>query len=256
MLAGAVSPRLRSQDGRRRGRRSTAHASAASAVADRVRFVANGTVPTDGRRTGSTALAAAIYAAVAPHRDVHAAVGRREQRVLRQVPVRVRSRRCSRDIAAACVPLVPGRHRRAGRPRARRRPARHDDVAGHRAAGPLRAQGGEDLRHVPARRRRRARRRSGCASSKTSSPRAARSSTPRSSSARAARCSAPVVCVIDRESGGAEKLAAEGLELHALFTMSELRPRADRDCCRRRALRAARLRARSRVGSRRASRAA
>jgi orotate phosphoribosyltransferase len=34
----------------------------------------------------------------------------------------------------------------------------------------------------------------------------------------------PVVCVIDRESGGLEKLAAEGLELHALFRMSELKP--------------------------------
>jgi orotate phosphoribosyltransferase len=32
----------------------------------------------------------------------------------------------------------------------------------------------------------------------------------------------PVVCVIDRESGGVEKLAVEGLELSALFTMSEL----------------------------------
>ena len=32
----------------------------------------------------------------------------------------------------------------------------------------------------------------------------------------------PVVCVIDRESGGVEKLAAAGLELHALFTMTEL----------------------------------
>jgi orotate phosphoribosyltransferase len=31
-----------------------------------------------------------------------------------------------------------------------------------------------------------------------------------------------VVCVIDRESGGIEKLAAEGLEVHALFTMTEL----------------------------------
>lgn len=30
------------------------------------------------------------------------------------------------------------------------------------------------------------------------------------------------VCVIDRESGGAEKLAEEGLELRALFSMSEL----------------------------------
>jgi orotate phosphoribosyltransferase len=32
----------------------------------------------------------------------------------------------------------------------------------------------------------------------------------------------PVVCVIDRESGGREKLAAADLELHALYTMSEL----------------------------------
>ena len=32
----------------------------------------------------------------------------------------------------------------------------------------------------------------------------------------------PVVCVIDRESGGPEKLAVEGLELRALFRMSEL----------------------------------
>jgi len=32
----------------------------------------------------------------------------------------------------------------------------------------------------------------------------------------------PVICVIDRESGGREKLAVEGLELFALYTMSEL----------------------------------
>jgi orotate phosphoribosyltransferase len=32
----------------------------------------------------------------------------------------------------------------------------------------------------------------------------------------------PVVCVIDRESGGIEKLAAQDLEVHALFTMTEL----------------------------------
>lgn len=31
-----------------------------------------------------------------------------------------------------------------------------------------------------------------------------------------------VVCVIDRESGGAENLAKEGLKLHSLFKMSEL----------------------------------
>jgi len=34
----------------------------------------------------------------------------------------------------------------------------------------------------------------------------------------------PVICVIDRESGGAEKLATEGLELHPLFLMHELKP--------------------------------
>jgi orotate phosphoribosyltransferase len=32
-----------------------------------------------------------------------------------------------------------------------------------------------------------------------------------------------VLCVIDRESGGAANLAAEGLELRSLFTMSQLR---------------------------------
>jgi orotate phosphoribosyltransferase len=34
----------------------------------------------------------------------------------------------------------------------------------------------------------------------------------------------PVICVIDRESGGTEKLAAEGLVLHPLFRMHELSP--------------------------------
>ena len=33
----------------------------------------------------------------------------------------------------------------------------------------------------------------------------------------------PVVCVIDRESGGTDKLAVEQLQLHPLFTMSELK---------------------------------
>jgi orotate phosphoribosyltransferase len=33
-----------------------------------------------------------------------------------------------------------------------------------------------------------------------------------------------VLCVIDREAGGADALRAEDLELHALFTMTELRP--------------------------------
>ena len=33
-----------------------------------------------------------------------------------------------------------------------------------------------------------------------------------------------VLCVIDRESGGSEKLSAEGLDLRPLFRMSELNP--------------------------------
>ena len=37
----------------------------------------------------------------------------------------------------------------------------------------------------------------------------------------------PVICVIDRESGGVEKLAAAGLDLSALFTMSELNAAAE-----------------------------
>jgi len=37
---------------------------------------------------------------------------------------------------------------------------------------------------------------------------------------------AAVVCVIDREAGGAGNLAAEGLELRAAFTMSELKAAA------------------------------
>jgi orotate phosphoribosyltransferase len=36
----------------------------------------------------------------------------------------------------------------------------------------------------------------------------------------------PVICVIDRESGGREKLAAEGLELFSLYTMSDLKTAA------------------------------
>jgi orotate phosphoribosyltransferase len=33
-----------------------------------------------------------------------------------------------------------------------------------------------------------------------------------------------VVCVIDREAGGRDNLTAAGLDLHALFTMTELKP--------------------------------
>jgi len=43
--------------------------------------------------------------------------------------------------------------------------------------------------------------------------------------ARGARIG-PVVCVIDRESGGVDKLAADGLTLHPLFTMTELKAAA------------------------------
>jgi len=38
-----------------------------------------------------------------------------------------------------------------------------------------------------------------------------------------------VLCVIDRQAGGAEKLAAEGLELRALFQMDELSAAAPHD---------------------------
>ena len=38
-----------------------------------------------------------------------------------------------------------------------------------------------------------------------------------------------VLCVIDRQSGGREKLAAVGLELRQLFTMSELKAAANAD---------------------------
>lgn len=37
---------------------------------------------------------------------------------------------------------------------------------------------------------------------------------------------AAVMCVIDRETGGAENLAAEGLQLRSVFTMSQLRQTA------------------------------
>jgi orotate phosphoribosyltransferase len=40
---------------------------------------------------------------------------------------------------------------------------------------------------------------------------------------------AAVLCVIDREAGGAENLAAEGLQLRSLFTMSELVDAASSD---------------------------
>lgn len=33
-----------------------------------------------------------------------------------------------------------------------------------------------------------------------------------------------VICVVDREQGGREALAQAGLELEALFTLSQLRP--------------------------------
>ncbi|HEY5285526.1 MAG TPA: hypothetical protein VIJ50_00300 [Solirubrobacteraceae bacterium] len=41
-----------------------------------------------------------------------------------------------------------------------------------------------------------------------------------------------VLCVIDREAGGRENLAAEGLDLRTLFTMSQLRERPATDSTR------------------------
>ena len=94
---------------------------------------------------------------LAPHRNLHAAVGRREQRVLRQVHVRVRPRRC-------CGPSRRPASRSC-RPGSTRSPASSwaaiplatmmSQLSG--LPDPLRAQGGQDLRHLPARRRRRAR---------------------------------------------------------------------------------------------------
>src|SRR5690606_29298999 len=45
------------------------------------------------------------------------------------------------------------------------------------------------------------------------------------------------VCVIDRESGGPQRLAEHGIELKALFTMTELKAAACRPLSRRRRLR-------------------
>ena len=101
-------------------------------------------------------------------------------------------------------------HRRAGRPRARWGAARDDAVASDRPARPLRPQGGEDVRHLPARGRRRARRAPGSASSKTSSPRAARCSTPHVELRARGAVLDTVVCVIDRESGGVDQLRGGG----------------------------------------------
>ena len=128
-----------------------------------------------------------------------------------------------RDIATACVPLVPpGMDALAGLELGGIPLATMISQVGQ-SPDPLRAQGGQDLRHLPPRRGRRRSTASGSASSKTWSPRAGRSSTPPSSSAAQGAILGPVICVIDRESGGAEKLAAQGLELHPLFLMHELK---------------------------------
>ena len=72
------------------------------------------------------------------------------------------------DIAEAMAPLVPAGCDVLAGLELGGVPARDDAVAGDRAAGAFRPQGGEDLRHVPARRRRRHRRHGDCASSRTS----------------------------------------------------------------------------------------
>ena len=126
------------------------------------------------------------------------------------------------DIAAASRGARPERDRRPRRARARRRPARDDDLAGHRGC-PRCSSARRPRPTAPANSPRAPTSTAGaCASSKTSSPRAARSSTRRRSCAPAGAVLGPVICVIDRESGGREKLAVEDLELFALYTMSEL----------------------------------
>ena len=131
------------------------------------------------------------------------------------------------DIAAASRRARPDRHRRARRARARRRTARDDDLAGHRAARRLRAQAGQDLRHVPARRGRRDRRAAAVHHRRRRDvgrrdPRRGR----RASRTRGAELG-PVICVIDRESGGARSSRSKSSSSLALFTMT----RAERGGC-------------------------
>ena len=95
-------------------------------------------------------------------------------------------------------------------------------ITGHTRA--VRAQGGEDLRHVPSRRGRRSRR-----STAARGRRRHHVGRPGDHLGRRAPSRGAVVehavCVIDRESGGPEGLADIGVELRPLFTMTELRRR-------------------------------
>ena len=172
-----------------------------------------------------TDLARRIYAAAHLTGTFTLRSGSREPRVLRQVPLRVGSAAAGRHRGRVRQPR-PARHRRARRARARRRAPRDDDLAGHAAA--RRSSCARRPRPTaPASSPRAPRSTAGaCASSRTSSPRAARSSTRRRSCAPAARELGPVICVIDRESGGREKLAVDDLELVSLYTMSELKAAA------------------------------
>ena len=167
------SPRLRSEDGRPRAQGGQPFTPEMLTLGS-PRRVRSGAIPSrpmtsapSPQPRSTRELAAADLRRLPPHRNLHPAVGRREQRVLRQVPVRVGSGPAAGH-RRGLPPARAERDRRAGRARARRHPARHDDVAAERPPDPLRAQAGQDLRHLPARRGRRARRASGSASSKTS----------------------------------------------------------------------------------------
>ena len=164
-----------------------------------------------------------------------------EPRVLRQVPVRVRSRRCCAHRAAHarrwCPPGIDALAglELGGVPLA----TMLSQVT--RPARPVRSQGGEDLRHLPARRGRRARRPAAVHRRRRGDLR--RRGPRRRGRAPRARRDPRTGRVRDRPRVGRRREAGgAGLELHALFTMHELNAAASQlDSCTRR--RASRVRA-------------
>ena len=141
--AGAVFPRFRRQDGRPpRSCRSTVRCSAMAAAPD------------------LTALAARVYAAshLTGTFTLRSGVTSSEYFDKYRFEADPALLRRHRD---ALAPLVPAGCGGAGRARIGRRPDRDDAVAAHRTPGPLRAQGGEDLRHLRGGRGRRRRRHAG-----------------------------------------------------------------------------------------------
>ena len=130
---------------------------------------------------------------------------------------------CGRSASASprrCASTRPTRAAR--RARARRGRARGGCVARLRSAVPDRPQGGQGVRdRQPPRRALRARA-SASASSRTSSPPAARCSSRSTPLREAGLVVHTAVCVVDREEGGADALAREAVRLRPLFRASEL----------------------------------